>query len=125
MPGGSNTLEEQLNEKGIVGWYIMKPNRVYAKDQRTARYITTDVIAEGTSEEIIEAIEIAGEAQLNSINTLGQQEVLELRSLESEYNSTKAVMIRACRSLRTYFAQQGNTAVVSILDTTIANLNAI
>lgn len=125
MPSESNTLEEQLNEKGITGWYIMKPNRLYAKDQNTNRYITTDVIAEGTAAEVINAISEVGDTQISDINALGQEELRDLQDLQSEYDSTKAIMIRSCRSLRTYFSQQGMQTVVAILDNTISSLNAL
>ena len=65
MAINNRTLEEELADKKIVGSYVLKPNRFYAKDGD--HYISADVVSDGTASEIAESLREEGTSQIAQI----------------------------------------------------------
>ena len=121
MAINNRTLEEELADKKIVGSYILKPNRFYAKDGD--HYISADVVSDGTASEIAAALREEGVLQISLIRELGRSEIAELRTVEEKYSDAKASLIQTYTRMYNYFTRQGLVALATIMATAIVNLN--
>ena len=117
----TNTLAQELEEQGIIGSYIWKPNRFYARSGDN--YISADVVTDGTAAEITDAVRTAGQTQIATINQLGTSQLNELHALEGDYANVKTNLIQTYTRMYNYFVRQGMVALATIMATAIVNLN--
>lgn len=117
----AKTLEEELAELGIVGSYIWKPNRVFAKSGD--RYISADVVSDGSAEEVARAVSAVGNAQISEINALAAEQKALITKNEKDYATVKASLLQTYRRMYNYFVNQKLYALATIMATAIANLN--
>lgn len=126
MAVDTKTLEQALAEKGITGWYTWRPNQLYTKDPSNPdHYTSTDVMADGALNEIIEAAQEAGDRQIAAIQQAGSSKVSEINSQDTSYSQIKTICLQTFRSMRTYFSQQGMGNIVASLDGAIKQINSL
>ena len=124
MSGHATTLEEELAMNGVTsGYFIWKPNRLFAKSGNS--YISTDVVADGTAEDVIAAVTAAGEEQIEDINELGTTEINELETLRTQYAAIKSNVIKAYNRMKRLFIQRGDAEMEAIIDNAIYQLNQL
>lgn len=117
----TKTLEEELAELGIVGSYIWKPNSFFAKSGN--RYISADVVSDGSAEEVAAAIYKAGNTQISEIRTLATEQKALISQNEKEYSDVKKSLLQTYRRMYNYFVNQKLYALATIMATAIVNLN--
>lgn len=117
------TLEEELAEKGIVGSYIWKPNRLFAKVDD--RYIPVDTISDGSAEDVAATVAAEGQAKVNEIDTLAETQKALIAANNQAYNNVKANLLQTYQRMSNYFANHGLIALKTIIDTAIVNLNEL
>lgn len=124
MAVDTTKLEQALAEKEIAGWYTWRPNQIYTKDPSNPdHYTSTDVMADGALNEIIEAAQDAGDRQIAAIQQAGTAKTSEINSQDTSYSQIKTICLQTFRSMRTYFAQQGMGNIVANLDSAIRQIN--
>lgn len=121
MAINNKTLAEELAEKNIVGSYVLKPNRFYAKED--GEYVSVDVVTDGTMSEVSSAIREQAVEQIGSIRALGTEKLNAILALETNYSDAKANLIQTYTRMYNYFTRQGLVALATIMATAIVNLN--
>ena len=87
------TLEEELAEKGVVGSYIWKPNRLFAKVDD--RYIPVDTISDGSAEDVAAIVAAEGQAKINEIDTLAETQKALIAANNQAYNNSNRLMLKS------------------------------
>lgn len=121
MADYSKTLEEELAEQGIVGSYIWKPNRFFAKSGDT--YISADVVSDGSAEDVATAVAEAGNEQIDEIKALAAAQKELITQNERDYSDVRASLLQTYRRMYNYFTSQKLYALATIMATAIVNLN--
>lgn len=119
----TNSFEEELAALGIVGSYIWKPNRLYARDGNS--YRSVDAVSDGPVNDIVDAVTKAGNLQIDKIKNEGENQIAELNSLEKNFNNYKANLIQTYTRLQNFYLMHRMEALASIMQTAIFNLNQI
>lgn len=114
------TLEEELEKRKVVGTYIWKPNRLFAR--RGNRYESADTVSDGSAMEVAEMVTEAGQQKLNEINAVAAAEKALLAENEKDYAAVRASLLQTYTRLSNYFAYQGLTEMKSVVDTAIRQL---
>lgn len=121
MSEHASTLEEELAEKGIVGSYIWKPNRLFAKVD--GNYIPVDTISDGSANDVAALVAAEGQAKIAEIDTLAEAQKSLIAANAIAYTNIKASLIQTYQRMSSYFSSQGLIALKTIVDTAIVNLN--
>lgn len=117
----TKTLEEELAEQGIVGSYIWKPNSLFAK--KGNKYISADVVSDGSAEEVARAIYDAGNTQISEMRALAAEQKALITANEKEYTVVKRSLIQTYQRMYNYFVNQKLYALATIMATALVNLN--
>ena len=117
----TKTLEEELAEQGIVGSYIWKPNSFFAK--KGNKYVSTDVVSDGSAEEVARAIYEAGNTQISEIRALAAEQKALIAANEKEYIAVRQSLIQTYRRMYNYFVNQKLYALATVMATAIVNLD--
>lgn len=123
MADHAQTLEEELAQQGIVGSYIWKPNRLFAKSGN--RYIPADVVSDGSAADVSEAVAEAGRNQISSIEALAAAQKALISANERDYVAVRESLLQTYRRMYNYFTNQGLIALATIMATAIVNLNTL
>lgn len=121
MADYSKTLEETLAEQGIVGSYIWKPNRFFAKNGDS--YISADVVSDGSAESVAVAVSEAGNAQISEIKALAAEQKALITRNKKDYSDVRDSLLQTYRRMYNYFTNQKLYALATIMATAIVNLN--
>ena len=121
MADYSKTLEETLAEQGIVGSYIWKPNRFFAKSGDS--YISADVVSDGSAESVAVAVSEAGNAQISEIKALAAEQKALIIQNKRDYSDVKKSLLHTYQRMYNYFTNQKLYALATIMATAIVNLN--
>jgi len=117
----TKTLEEELAEQGIIGSYIWKPNRFFAKNGNT--YISADIVSDGSAEDVANAVAEAGNEQILNIRELANEQKALIAMNEKDYSAVRASLLQTYRRMYNYFTNQKLYALATIMATAIVNLN--
>lgn len=121
MPDSTRTLEEELAELGVIGSYIWKPNRFFAKSGNS--YISADIVADDSAEDIATAVAEAGDEQIDEIEALADEQKALIAASERDYSDVKASLLQTYSRMYNYFTNQKLYALATIMATAIVNLN--
>lgn len=121
MSEPTRTLEEELAERGVIGSYIWKPNRFFAKSGNS--YISADIVADDSAEDVATAVIAAGDEQIDEIEALADAQKALIAASESDYSDVKASLLQTYRRMYNYFTNQRLYALATIMATAIVNLN--
>ena len=116
----ASTLAEELEQRGEVGSYVWKPNRLYAK--RGNYYEPADTVSDGSAFEVAAAVTERGQEQIAEINALAAAQKALIASNERDYNVVRASLLQTYRRMSDYFANQGMTELKNIVDAAIRQL---
>ena len=116
----SPTLEEELAKQGVVGSYIWKPNRLFAK--RGNRYEPADTVSDGSASEIAEAVAEKGQEKIEEIDALAAAQRALIAANERDYNIVRESLLQTYRRMSNYFSYQGLTDLKNVIDTAIRQL---
>ena len=126
MAVDTTALEEHLASLNppVTGWYTWRPNQFYTKDPSDpTRYISTDVMADGTINEILDSAQDEADRQIELIEQAGNTKISEINEQNYSYIQVKAICLQTFRSLRSFFNQQGIGSAVAIVESGIRQLN--
>lgn len=121
MADYSKTLEETLAEQGVVGSYIWKPNRFFAKSGDS--YISADVVSDGSAESVAVAVSEAGNEQISEIKALAAEQKALIVQNKRDYSDVKKSLLQTYQRMYNYFTNQKLYALATIMATAIVNLN--
>lgn len=121
MADYSKTLEETLAEQGVVGSYIWKPNRFFAKSGDS--YISADVVSDGSAESVAVAVSEAGNEQISEIKALAAEQKALIVQNKRDYSDVKKSLLQTYQRMYNYFTNQHLYALATIMATAIVNLN--
>lgn len=114
------TLAEELQNKGIAGVYIWKPNRLFAK--RGNHYESADVVSDGSASEVAAAVAAAGQEKIAEVNALASAEKALIAANEADYDAVRSSLLQTYRRMSNYFQYQGLTELKNVVDAAIRQL---
>lgn len=126
MAVNTETMAEYMasQEPPIIGWYTWRPNQLYTRDpDHPDSYTSTDVITDGTINEILESAQDAADRQILAINQAGASKTTEINNQNTAYAQIKAICLQTFRSLRSSLTSDGYGTAAAILNAAIQNIN--
>lgn len=119
-------IDEALASQGQSAWYGWRPNQIWTRNPNDpSQYVSTDVMTDGTFDEIRRAAEEEAERQVDRIVSLADEAVSAINRQTPAFERIKSVYLQALYSLRGLFRQYGIPAAVAILDAAIEQINEV
>ena len=116
----ASTLAEELQNQGVAGVYIWKPNRLFAK--RGNHYESADVVSDGSASEVASVVAAKGQEKIDEINALVAAEKALISANEDDYNAVRLSLLQTYRRMSNYFQYQGLTELKNVVDAAIRQL---
>ena len=116
----ASTLAEELQNQGVAGVYIWKPNRLFAK--RGNHYESADVVSDGSASEVASVVAAKGQEKIAEINALAAAEKALVAANEQDYNAVRASLLQTYQRLSSYFQYHGMADLKTVVDTAIRQL---
>lgn len=120
MAGHALTLEEELEQQGVTGIYIWKPNRLFAK--RGDRYESADVVSDGSASEVASVVAAEGQAKVSELNALAAAQKALIAENESDYVAVRTSLLQTYRRMRNYFFYQDLTEMQELMEEAISRI---
>ena len=124
MPSSHKTLDEVMSEKGVSGWYTWRPNQIWTRDpEDPSKYMSTDVVIDGTIDAVISDLKAARDQQLALIESAGEDKIEEIKQIGASYPDVKDIALQTFYSLRSLFSQYQMAAAITIVNNAIDRIN--
>lgn len=123
MADYAQTLEEEMAASGNNGYYSLKSNRFFVKENGV--YRSADVSMDTTVSEVAQEVTEVGEEMVEDIETLAAAEKDLIHRSEQDYRKVKASLIQTYTRLYNYFQYEQLTGLRDMIGTAMNDLNAL
>ena len=119
----TKTLRETFDELHIPSSYTWKPERFHAK--YSGEYINVDVVSDGSTREITDAVTEASTNALYHISDLKEEKIEALHENEDDYMNIMDSVRAGYQQMQSYFERIHMPPLETVMATALANLNLI